>query len=155
MEEYFNNLFKNVDDNIHLDQEQINVILDESKYLMVIAGAGSGKTTTMSAKVKYLVDIKKVDPKKIILISFTNKAVLELKERINDNFNIPCDISTFHSFAYKLLKNSGKTPEIMTFPQKIVEKFKKANKKKTRTIGSSSSQNVLKYTHRNVILAQI
>ena len=65
MEEYFDNLFKDVDKNIYLDEEQRKVILDDSKYLMVVAGAGSGKTTTMSAKVKYLVEIKKVNPKKI------------------------------------------------------------------------------------------
>ena len=137
MEEYFDNLFKGVDENIYLDQEQRKVILDESKYLMVIAGAGSGKTTTMSAKVKYLVDIKKVNPKKIVLISFTNKAVLELKERINDMFNIPCYISTFHSFAYNILKESGKRFEIMTFPHKIVENFLKTNKKEAKVLKNS------------------
>ena len=44
--------------------------------------AGAGKTTTVAAKVKYLVDKKKVDPRQILVISFTNKAVNELKERI-------------------------------------------------------------------------
>ena len=129
MEEYFNNLFKDVDKNIYLDEEQRKVILDDSKYLMVVAGAGSGKTTTMSAKVKYLVEIKKVDPKKIALISFTNKAVEELRERINKGFGIPCHISTFHSLAYSILKKCGKRYDIMTFPQKIVENFIKDNKK--------------------------
>ena len=129
MNEYFNNLFKDVDKNIHLDSEQRKVIADDSKYLMVVAGAGSGKTTTMSAKVKYLVEIKKIDPEKIVLISFTNKAVEELKERINKDFNIPCHISTFHSLAFNILKENGKTFEIVTFPQKIVENYFKNNKK--------------------------
>ena len=97
MEEYFDNLFKKIDKNIYLDTEQRQVILDDSKYLMVVAGAGSGKTTTMSAKVKYLIEIKKVNPKNIVLISFTNKAVSELRDRINNSFNIPCHISTFNS----------------------------------------------------------
>ena len=134
MKEYFDNLFKDVDKNIYLDEEQRNVILDDSKYLMVIAGAGSGKTTTMSAKVKYLVEIKKVDPKSIALISFTNKAVEELKQRINKDFNIPCDISTFHSLAYKILKQSGKKYEIMTFPQEIINNYFKTNKKEVKTL---------------------
>ena len=134
MEEYFDNLFKDVDKNIYLDSEQRQVILDDSKYLMVVAGAGSGKTTTMSAKVKYLVEIKKVNPKNIVLISFTNKAVSELKDRINNSFNIPCYISTFHSLAYKILRDSGKRFEIMTFPHKIVENFFKINKKEAKIL---------------------
>lgn len=134
MDEYFDNLFKDVDKNIYLDLEQRKVIIDDSKYLMVVAGAGSGKTTTMSAKVKYLVEIKKVDPKKIVLISFTNKAVGELRERINGNFNIPCHISTFHSLAFSILKECGKTFEIMTFPHKIVENFLKNNKKEAKIL---------------------
>jgi len=134
MEEYFDNLFKDVDKNIYLDLEQRQVILDDSKYLMVVAGAGSGKTTTMSAKVKYLVEIKKVNPKNIVLISFTNKAVSELRDRINNSFNIPCYISTFHSLAYKILKRGGKTFEIMTFPHKIVENFFKTNKKEAKLL---------------------
>jgi len=134
MDEYFDNLFKNVDKNIYLDEEQRKVILDDSKYLMVVAGAGSGKTTTMSAKVKYLVEIKQVEPKNIALISFTNKAVEELRERINRGFNIPCHISTFHSLAFSILKENGKTFEIMTFPHKIVENFFKANKKEAKIL---------------------
>ena len=132
MDEYFGNLFKTVDKNICLDEEQRKVILDDSKYLMVVAGAGSGKTTTMSAKVKYLVEIKKADPKKIVLISFTNKAVDELRERINNQFNIPCHISTFHSLAYKILKENGRNYEIMTFPHKIVETFLKLIKNRQK-----------------------
>ena len=134
MKKYFDNLFKDVDKNIYLDLEQRKVILDDSKYLMVIAGAGSGKTTTMSAKVKYLVEIKKVTPKNIVLISFTNKAVSELRDRINNSFSIPCHISTFHSLAYKILRDSGKRFEIMTFPHKIVENFFKTNKKEAKIL---------------------
>lgn len=134
MEEYFNNLFKNIDDNIFLDSEQRNVVLDESDNLMVVAGAGSGKTTTMSAKVKYLVDIKKVNPETIALISFTNKAVEELKMRINIQFKIPCKISTFHSLAFSILKDSGKSYKIESNPHRIVENFLKSHKKLVKTL---------------------
>ena len=57
---YFKNMFKGIDDNIILDEDQINIIKDKSKCLIVVAGAGSGKTTTMSAKAKYLVDYIKI-----------------------------------------------------------------------------------------------
>ena len=134
MDEYFDNLFKEVDKNIYLDLEQREVILDNSKKLMVIAGAGSGKTTTMSAKVKYLVEIKKVNPKHIIMVSFTNRAVGELKERINNQFKIPCRISTFHSLAYSILNKNGCNYKIESNPHKIVENYLKQNKKSKKNL---------------------
>ena len=70
--DYFDNMYKGIDDNIILDEEQRIAILTDEDYNLIIAGAGAGKTTTMAAKVKFLVDIKKVDPKDIILISYTN-----------------------------------------------------------------------------------
>lgn len=112
MKEYFDNLFKNIDNNIILDEEQINAIIDNSKNVIVIAGAGAGKTTVISAKIKYMVDKLKINPKDILIISFTNKAINELKDRINVQFNIPVDISTFHSYAYKIVKSIDKSYSI-------------------------------------------
>ena len=73
----------------------------------VIAGAGAGKTTTVAAKVKYLVEKKGIDPKKILIISFTNKAVDELKERINQALHIDCPIATFHSTGVAIIKKQN------------------------------------------------
>ena len=95
--EYFDNILSACDKNIMLDEEQRKAIVTDEDYNIVIAGAGAGKTTTVAGKVKYLVDKLNIDPKDILLISFTNKAVKELKERINDQLGIPCPISTFHS----------------------------------------------------------
>ena len=103
--DYFDNMFKGIDDNIHLDEEQIKAILSEEDYSLIIAGAGTGKTTTMAAKVKYLVDIKKVDPQKILVMSYTKKATLELKNRIVGEFHIPACVITFHSLGLRYLKN--------------------------------------------------
>lgn len=103
---YFDNLFKGIDDNVKLDDEQRRAILIDEDYTMIIAGAGSGKTTTMSAKVKYLVEKMNVDPHDILLISFTNQAVGELKERINKQFKIDCHICTFHKFGVDVMKNN-------------------------------------------------
>ncbi|NMA73156.1 MAG: UvrD-helicase domain-containing protein [Bacteroidales bacterium] len=66
-----------------LDVEQrLAVVVDEDNNL-VIAGAGSGKTLTISGKVKYLVNKKKVNPDEILLLSFTRKAADEMQERIS------------------------------------------------------------------------
>ena len=79
---YFDTMYRGIDDNIRLDEEQIKAILSDEDFSLIIAGAGTGKTTTMAAKVKYLVDIKKVDPEKILVMSFTRKATEELDKRI-------------------------------------------------------------------------
>lgn len=96
-EKYFDTILKDCDNKIMLDEEQRIAIVTDEDYNIVIAGAGAGKTTTVAAKVKYLVDKVGIAPEDILLISFTNKAVKELKERINDQLGIPCPIATFHS----------------------------------------------------------
>lgn len=102
--DYFENMYTGIDDNIKLDEEQVKAILADEDYSLIIAGAGTGKTTTMTSKVKYLVDIKGVDPSRILVMSYTKKATMELEERIVDKFNIPCCVTTFHSLGYKYIK---------------------------------------------------
>lgn len=102
---YFDTMYRGIDDNIRLDEEQIKAILTDEDFSLIIAGAGTGKTTTMAAKVKYLVDIKKVDPEKILVMSFTRKATEELDKRIRLDFNIPVVVSTFHALGYMHIKS--------------------------------------------------
>ena len=104
LRDYFKNMYKDVDSNIVLDDDQINAIINDNPAVLILAGAGTGKTTTMVAKVKYLVDIKHVDPSKILVISYTRKAVEELRDIINEAFDINCEVSTFHSFGYKYIR---------------------------------------------------
>ena len=94
---YLDTILKDCDPKILLDDDQRKVVLTDEDYCLVVAGAGAGKTTTVAAKVKYLVDKQGVDPKKILVISFTNKAVNELKQRIIGELHIECPIATFHS----------------------------------------------------------
>ena len=101
---YLNNILKACDPAISLDREQREVVLSEEDHTLVIAGAGAGKTTTVAAKVRYLVEKRGIDPAQILVISFTNKAVEELRGRINGNLGIPCPISTFHSVGYTILQ---------------------------------------------------
>lgn len=66
-----------------LDSQQRRAIVSEEDNCLVISSAGSGKTSTIIGKVKYLTEIKGVKPERILLISYTNKAASELTERIN------------------------------------------------------------------------
>lgn len=104
LQKYFESMFVSVDPNIKLDEEQQKAILCENQNVMIIAGAGAGKTTTMSAKVKYLIEKKGVRPEEIVMISYTNKAVEELKKRIHVDFNLPIEICTFHKLGLNILK---------------------------------------------------
>lgn len=103
---YLDTILKDCDSSIMLDEEQRRVILTDEDHTLVIAGAGAGKTTTIAAKVKYLTEKQKITPSQILVISFTNKAVEELKERINHKLKIPATISTFHSIGYSILRQS-------------------------------------------------
>ncbi len=104
---YFDNILKAVDPKILLDEDQRRVILCDEDYSLVIAGAGAGKTTTVAAKVKYLVEKRQIDPSQILVVSFTNKAVNELREKINRDLDIQCPIATFHSTGNAIIhKNS-------------------------------------------------
>lgn len=102
---YFDGMLNEVDPDVLLDQEQRRAVLTDDDHCLLIAGAGAGKTTTMAAKVKYLVDKLGISPDDIIVISYTNKAVDELRERICVKLGIPARVTTFHAFGYDLLKS--------------------------------------------------
>ena len=104
---YLETILKDVDPKIRLDDDQKRVVLTDEDFCLVVAGAGAGKTTTVAAKVRYLVDRQKIDPKQILVISFTNKAVTELKQHINEELQIPCPIATFHSTGNAILRKQN------------------------------------------------
>lgn len=90
-----------------LDQDQIDIVLSDEDNMKIIAGAGSGKTFTLQAKLKYLLDFKEVSPDKILCISFSNTAVDDLKRKINETIgDNDIDVFTYHAFGSNLLKNN-------------------------------------------------
>lgn len=88
-----------------LDKEQMQIVRNDSRYLLVIAGAGAGKTLTILGKIKYLVENKNIKPDQILCISYTNLATNNLNIKIKNILNIDIDCLTFHKLALKISKN--------------------------------------------------
>ena len=128
--EYLDNVLTQVDPKIKLDEEQRRVVLSDEDYTLVIAGAGAGKTTTVSAKVKYLVEKKGISPEQILVISFTNKAVGELRDKINKDLKIPCPVTTFHKTGYAILRRQDTERRMIVdqgFMYNVINNYLKGN----------------------------
>lgn len=93
-----------------LDKQQRRSIVSEEDNCLVVSSAGSGKTSSIVGKVKYLTEIKGVAPQRILLISYTNKAAAELTERMATN---GLNGYTFHKLALDIIgKETGIKPFI-------------------------------------------
>ncbi|MBF0713374.1 ATP-dependent helicase [Gemella sp. GH3] len=87
-----------------LNNSQRQAVLSNSKEIMLVAGAGTGKTNTIISKIEYLVTKKEVLQSNILAITFTNKAVNEIKERLNISLgsnNVV--VNTFHELARTII----------------------------------------------------
>lgn len=93
--------FDNIDGK-KLDKYQRKIILDNSNHLLVVAGAGSGKTLTILGKIKYLIEKQHIKQEEILCLSFTNETVNNLKERLP----YQVDVFTFHKLAINILKKN-------------------------------------------------
>ena len=93
----------------YLNDRQKEAVLWGDGPLLLLAGAGSGKTSVLTTRVAYLIKERGIDPRNIVAITFTNKAAKEMKERIikqvgSVGYNI--QISTFHSFGLRIIKEN-------------------------------------------------
>ena len=93
----------------YLNDKQKEAVLAPLGPLLILAGAGSGKTSVLTTKVAYLIEEKGINPKEIVAITFTNKAAKEMKDRIiklvgSKGYDI--QISTFHSFGLRIIREN-------------------------------------------------
>lgn len=93
----------------YLNDKQKEAVLYGDGPLLILAGAGSGKTSVLTKRVAYLIKERNISPKNIVSITFTNKAAKEMKERIikevgKEGYDI--QISTFHSFGLRIIKEN-------------------------------------------------
>lgn len=109
----------------NLDKQQQEIVLDESKHLLVVAGAGSGKTLTILGKINHLIKDKQILPKEILCISFTKASSDNLKEKIKKEFNINMPVYTFHKLGIHILSSNGYKYSIAepNLLENIIEEF--------------------------------
>ena len=88
--------------------QQLKAVLHGDGPMLVLAGAGSGKTRIIAHRVAYLVTNRHIAPESIVAVSFTNKAARELKQRVADLIGTSkaahCHLSTFHSLGSEILR---------------------------------------------------
>jgi len=110
----FDNFFQT-----ELNEQQQKAVTHTHGPLLVIAGAGSGKTRVITARIAYLILKQQVTPSSILALTFTNKAAQEMRERINTFLgDTPCSglfLGTFHAYCLRLLKEYGSLLNLAQF----------------------------------------
>ncbi|MDR3303461.1 MAG: ATP-dependent helicase, partial [Treponema sp.] len=92
-----------------LNDEQREAVFHDGKHLLILAGAGSGKTRVITTKIAYLIREQGVDPRAILAVTFTNKAAREMADRARliDERAGEAMLRTFHSFGAWFLRRHG------------------------------------------------
>lgn len=103
---YLQNLEEN---GVFLDENQSAAVTETEGSLLVLAGAGSGKTRVLTARTAYMLEVNQIDPRSIMLVTFTSKAANEMKNRLLTYPNMTKQkvsqlvTGTFHSIFYRIL----------------------------------------------------
>ncbi|MFD0885335.1 UvrD-helicase domain-containing protein, partial [Streptosporangium algeriense] len=112
-----------------LDEHQRAVVTHESGPLLVLAGPGTGKTTTIVESVVDRIERRGTDPERVLVLTYSRKAAEELRERITARVRrttrTPLAL-TFHSYAYALLRREAVlagnvAPRVLTAPEQLLE----------------------------------
>ncbi len=95
---------------INLNKQQQEAVTHDRGPLLIVAGAGTGKTTVITSRIAYLIEKDKCQPEEILALTFTDRAAGEMEERVDKLLPygyVDLWISTFHSFAERILKENG------------------------------------------------
>ncbi|MFI5334197.1 MAG: ATP-dependent helicase [Chlamydiales bacterium] len=115
----------------HLNPEQQKAVRATEGRVLILAGAGSGKTSVLSWRIGHLIHEKKVDPSAILGLTFTNKAAQEMRQRVANIVGGEVArqvwLTTFHSFCAKLLRREihhlGYTPDFSLYDEQDVQRL--------------------------------
>ena len=87
---------------IHLNKEQLEAVRHQDGPMLVLAGPGSGKTAVLTEHIRYLTDETKTEAHKILALTFSRKAALQMQRRLQSD--LPVCFGTFHSVSYNVLR---------------------------------------------------
>jgi len=153
----YQDFFDTVEDNPLTQNQRLSCVIDE-RFNLVLAGAGTGKTSTIVARAGYLVKAGQASPKDILLLAFGNEAAKEMDERIREKLGFNnLTAKTFHSFGQHIIsqvENKKPSISVMATDTKAFTGFIDDNLKKLITIDEyqSSALNYLlyeKYPYKN------
>lgn len=108
-----------------LTKRQREACASDEDATLIIAGAGTGKTSTIMAKIGLLLRTGQCQPEQVLAISFTNKSADELAKRVKERLGVDIQISTFHKLGLEILSStSGGKPLLAPFASDPIEKSK-------------------------------
>lgn len=100
--------FFNTIESSPLNESQCRAVINGEENVLVLAGAGSGKTSVLVARVGWLIRQKLADSNQILLLAFGKKAAEEMNERISERLHIDITAKTFHALALSIIQQSTK-----------------------------------------------
>jgi len=98
-----------------LNKKQREAVTAPPNALLILAGAGSGKTRVLTHRIAWLIDVEGLSPHNLLAVTFTNKAATEMKNRVENLLNTSVDrlwIGTFHGLAHRLLRRHWKEAKL-------------------------------------------
>jgi DNA helicase-2/ATP-dependent DNA helicase PcrA len=98
-----------------LNPQQAEAVVHTRGPLLILAGAGSGKTTVITRRIAWLIEEEGAHPGAILAMTFTNKAAEEMRDRVGRLVSVPVEslwVSTFHSFCTRILRREGERTSV-------------------------------------------
>ena len=111
---WYRKLFDSIEKNPLTKKQRRGIILDERRAL-VVAGAGTGKTSTVVGKIGYLLKSKKAKPEEILVIAYNRAAANELEGRIKNRIKKEVEVGTFHSIGRQILTKAKHPKRVSPF----------------------------------------
>ena len=148
-----------------LNTQQQKAVTTTEGPILVLAGAGSGKTRSVIYRTAFMIAEKNISPRNILIVTFTNKAARELKSRLWDKFNISSYdlwIGTFHSICMKILRfENDNIPYSSNFSiyddidqKSIIKKIYKKLDIDTKVFSPAKVRSIISRQKNNLILPE-